>query len=113
VTSLLPVAYIETKGSLLFTNINLIDQESPALLNRDVNYKLEPYKLRPTELFVGEKVLIYLHANDFDIFNTFWYVNYFIRFSNKKPWRNHNDFFISGLPLKVVKSVQISLVLVM
>ena len=73
----LPLAYIETKWSLLFTNIDLIDQESPALLDRDINYKLEPYKLRPTELFVGEKVLICLHTNDFDIFNTFWYVNYF------------------------------------
>ena len=83
-TSLSPVPYIETKGSLLFTKINLIDQESPALLDRDINYKLEPDKLRPTELFVGEKVLIYLHANDFDIFNTFWYVNYFMSFSYKK-----------------------------
>ena len=96
----------------MFTNINLIDQESPALLDRDLNYKLEPYKLRPTELFVREKVLIYLHANDFDIFNTFWYVKVFHDIFLQKE-RNHYDFSISGLPLKVVKSVQISLVLVM
>ena len=34
---------------------------------------LEPSNLVPSELLVGEKALIYLHSNEFDIFNSFWY----------------------------------------
>ena len=34
--------------------------------------RLEESKLVPKELFVGEKALIYLHPNNFDVFNTFW-----------------------------------------
>ena len=34
---------------------------------------LEPNNLTPSELLVGEKALIYLHPNQFDIFNSFWY----------------------------------------
>ena len=33
---------------------------------------LEPNKLTPSELLVGEKALVYLHSNKFDIFNSFW-----------------------------------------
>ena len=40
---------------------------------------LEPNNLIPSELLVGEKALIYLHSNQFDIFNSFWYYLYFKR----------------------------------
>ena len=33
---------------------------------------LEPNNLTPSELLVGEKALVYLHSNQFDIFNSFW-----------------------------------------
>ena len=78
-------AYFETNRSLYVTNKDRFDQETQALVARDRNYILESNRLEPSELFLGEKVLIYLHANDFDVFNTFWYYIYFVNFSRRKP----------------------------
>ena len=74
-TSLSNGAYFETNRSLYVTSKDRFDQEIKALLARDMNYSLEPNKLTSTQLFIGEKVLIYLHVNDLDVFNTFWYIN--------------------------------------
>ena len=77
-------AYFETNRSLYVTNKDRFDQETQALVARDRNYILESNRLEPSELFLGE-VLIYLRANDFDVFNTFWYYIYFVNFSRRKP----------------------------
>ena len=53
--------------------MNELDNEAAALLARDSTYSLAASSLTPSNLFVGEKVLIYLHPEDFKVFNNFWY----------------------------------------
>ena len=54
------------------TDMNAFDKEAPKMLARDASYKLQDDNLRPDNLSVGEKALIYIHAKNFNVFNNFW-----------------------------------------
>ena len=54
--------------------MNELDNEAPAMLARDSSYSLVASSLSPSNLFVGEKVLIYVHPDQFNVFNNFWLV---------------------------------------
>ena len=51
-----------------------LDNEAPAILARDSTYSLVTSSLTPSNLYIGEKVLIYLHPDQFKVFNNFWLV---------------------------------------
>ena len=61
--------------SLIFL-ISLSDDIDKLVYLFRISLSLEPDNLAPSDLFVGEKTLIYLHVNEFDIFNSFWYGNF-------------------------------------
>ena len=52
--------------------MNALDNEAPAMLARDSSYSLVASSLSPSNLLVGEKVLIYVHPDQFNVFNNFW-----------------------------------------
>ena len=58
--------------SLYVTDMNAFDNEAPKMLARDASYNLQVDNLKPDNLFVGEKALIYIHAKNFNVFNNFW-----------------------------------------
>ena len=69
------LAYIEIFESLFVTDMNQFDAEAPAMLDRNSSYRFEwdlSDKMTPTNLFVGDKALIYLHPTDFNVYNNFW-----------------------------------------
>ena len=52
--------------------MNEFDKEAPKMLARDATYSLQVDNLTPDNLFVGDKALIYIHADNFNVFNNFW-----------------------------------------
>ena len=70
---LIVLGFIKISGSLSMNYIHI--PKTPLVLNdfEIISFeRQEPNRLKPTELFLGEKVLIYLHINDLAVFNTFW-----------------------------------------
>lgn len=59
--------------SLFVTTMNALDNEAQAMLARDSSYSLVASSLSPSNLLVGEKVLIYVHPDQFNVFNNFWF----------------------------------------
>ena len=49
-----------------------LDNEAPAMLARDSTYSLVASSLTPSNLYIGDKVLIYVHPDQFKVFNNFW-----------------------------------------
>ena len=58
--------------SLFVTDMNAFVKEAPKMLARDASYNLQVDNLKPDNLSVGEKALIYIHAKKFNVFNNFW-----------------------------------------
>ena len=58
--------------SLFVTDMNAFVKEAPKMLARDASYNLQVDNLKPDNLSVGEKALIYIHAKNFNVFNNFW-----------------------------------------
>lgn len=58
--------------SLFVTDMSSFVEEAPKMLARDVSYNLQVDNLKPDNLSVGEKALIYIHAKNFNVFNNFW-----------------------------------------
>ena len=48
------------------------NQEAPSMLARDALYSLQADNLQPDSLFIGERALIYIHAETYDIYSNFW-----------------------------------------
>ena len=70
---------------------------------------MDPNDLTPSELFVGEKTLIYLHSNEFSVFNSFWYGHLIFEIIYKILV---NVTVYLGSPWKVAKSAPIMTALV-
>ena len=51
------------------------DQEAPSIMSRDKSYQLEDDKLRPQNLYIGDKALVYIYAYNYNVHNNFWWVN--------------------------------------
>ena len=47
-------------------------KEAPKMLARDASYNLQVDNLKPDNLTVGDKALIYIYAKNFNVFNNFW-----------------------------------------
>merc|ERR1712176_1533670 len=58
--------------SLYLTTMNEFDNEAPSLLARDSTYSLIPSSLTPSNLLIGEKLLIYIHPARYNVFDNFW-----------------------------------------
>jgi len=58
--------------SLFVTTMNEFDNEAPSMLARDSTYSLIHSSLTPSNMFIGEKVLIYVHPDRFNVYNNFW-----------------------------------------
>ena len=54
------------------TDMNAFEKEAPKMLARDASYNLQVDNLKPDNLSVGEKALIYIHAKNSNVFNNFW-----------------------------------------
>lgn len=52
--------------------MNAFDKEAPTMLARDSSYNLQDENMTPDNLFIGDKALIYIHAQNFNVFNNFW-----------------------------------------
>ena len=52
--------------------MNAFEKEAPKMLARDASYNLQVDNLKPDNLSVGEKALIYIHAENFTVFDNFW-----------------------------------------
>ena len=50
------------------------EQEAPYMMSRDASYQLEDERLRPENLFIGDKALVYIYAYNFNVYNNFWWV---------------------------------------
>ena len=48
------------------------DQEAPSIMSRDKSYQLEDDKLRPQNLYIGDKALVYIYAYNYNVHNNFW-----------------------------------------
>ena len=42
-------------------------------MSRDASYQLEVDKLRPENLYIGDKALVYIYAYNFNVYNNFWW----------------------------------------
>ena len=63
---------IETILSLLVTTMEKFDQEAPLIAVRDPSFKLNATELEPDNLFAGDKALIYVYPDNFEVFENFW-----------------------------------------
>ena len=52
--------------------MNKFDQEAASITARDSLFVLESTKLQPDNLFIGDKVLIYAHADNNNVYEQFW-----------------------------------------
>ena len=48
------------------------DQEAPLIAVRDPSFQLNETKLEPDNLFAGNKALIYVYPDNFEVFENFW-----------------------------------------
>ena len=48
------------------------DQEAPLIAVRDPSFKLNATELEPDNLFAGDKALIYVYPDNFEVFENFW-----------------------------------------
>lgn len=55
--------------------MNKFDQEAASITARDSLFVLESTKLQPDNLFIGDKVLIYAHADNNNVYEQFWWVH--------------------------------------
>ena len=46
--------------------------EAPALLSRTPSYLLESETLIPDKLYIGEKALVYIHPDEYNVYTNFW-----------------------------------------
>ena len=49
-----------------------LDQEATAISARDSSYQLDPTKLQPDNLFIGDEGLIFAYADNFNVYENFW-----------------------------------------
>ena len=49
-----------------------LDQESTAISVRDSSFQLDQTKLQPGNLFIGNKALIFVYADNFNVYENFW-----------------------------------------
>ena len=45
-----------------------LDQEATAISSRDSSFQLDPTKLQPDNLFIGNKALIFVYADNFNVY---------------------------------------------
>ena len=48
------------------------DKEAPLIAVRDPSFELNATELQPDNLFAGDKALIYVYPDNFEIFENFW-----------------------------------------
>ena len=48
------------------------DKEAPLIAALDPSFKFNATELQPDNLFAGDKVLIYVYPDNFEIFENFW-----------------------------------------
>lgn len=49
-----------------------LDKEATAILARNSSFQLDPTKLQPDNLFIGNKALIFVYADNFNVYENFW-----------------------------------------
>ena len=49
------------------------DQEAPSMMSRDASYQFEDDKLRPENLYIGDKALVFIYAYNNNVYNNFWW----------------------------------------
>ena len=52
--------------------MSTFNQEAPSMLARNASYILLANNLKPDSLFIGDKALIYIHAETYDVYTNFW-----------------------------------------
>ena len=46
--------------------------EAPALLPRDSSFVLKSETLMLDQLYIGEKALVYIHPDEYNVYTNFW-----------------------------------------
>ena len=57
------------------------DQEAPLIAARDPSFMLNETELQPDSLYPGDKALIYLYPDNFEVFENFWWVKHGLNYA--------------------------------
>ena len=49
-----------------------LDQEATAISARNSSFQLDSIKLQPDNLLIGNKALIFVYSDNFNVYENFW-----------------------------------------
>ena len=64
--------WLKPSWSLFLTTMEKLDQEATAISARDSSFQLDSTKLQPNNLFIGNKALIFVYSDNFNVYKNFW-----------------------------------------